>query len=196
MRINAVIFDMDGTLTRPILDFDAIREEMGGVKGPILEAMADMDAEQRSHAESVLLQHERRAAAESQLNPGVHDLFEQLRSDGRVIGLLTRNCIESVTTISRLHDLTFDATITREDDGPLKPDPWPFLELCQRLDVRPETGLMVGDYLFDLLCGRNAGAKTVLLTTYHAYKTFEHEADFVVDHLQELTGVLAELEGI
>ena len=194
MRINAVIFDMDGTLTRPILDFDAIRNEMGGIEGPILEAMAKMNASQRLHANEVLLRHERHAAAQSQLNPGVHDLFEQLRSDGRYIGLLTRNSAESVETISRVHKIAFDAVITREDDGPIKPDPWPFSQLCQKLDVPPENAIMVGDYLFDILCGRSAGAKTVLLTTYHAYKSFEDDADYVVDHLQELIGVLTELE--
>ncbi|MHC4760857.1 MAG: HAD family hydrolase [Planctomycetota bacterium] len=28
MRVNAVIFDLDGTLTEPVLDFDTIRSEM------------------------------------------------------------------------------------------------------------------------------------------------------------------------
>ena len=35
---RAAIFDMDGTLTRPCLDFSRIREEIG-VSRPILEAM-------------------------------------------------------------------------------------------------------------------------------------------------------------
>ena len=39
MPIRAVIFDLDGTITQPYLDFDGIREEMGLEKngGPILE---------------------------------------------------------------------------------------------------------------------------------------------------------------
>jgi len=41
MPIKAVIFDLDGTITRPYFDFDAIREEMGLDRnsGPVLEAM-------------------------------------------------------------------------------------------------------------------------------------------------------------
>jgi len=39
MPIKAVIFDLDGTITQPYFDFDAIREEIGLPRdsGPILE---------------------------------------------------------------------------------------------------------------------------------------------------------------
>lgn len=41
MAIEAVIFDLDGTITQPYFDFDAMREEIGLAKdsGPILESM-------------------------------------------------------------------------------------------------------------------------------------------------------------
>ena len=41
MAIEAVIFDLDGTLTQPFLDFDKMRTEMGLPRdaGPILEAL-------------------------------------------------------------------------------------------------------------------------------------------------------------
>ena len=49
MSIKAVIFDLDGTITRPFFDFDAIREEMGLDRnaGPVLEAMEKMTPQQR-----------------------------------------------------------------------------------------------------------------------------------------------------
>ncbi len=57
---GAIIFDLDGTLTVPVLDFGAIREELGLTDEPILEAMARMDAADRARAEAVLDRHERR----------------------------------------------------------------------------------------------------------------------------------------
>ena len=44
MPIRAVVFDLDGTITEPYFDFDAIREEIGLEKNgePILEAMEKM----------------------------------------------------------------------------------------------------------------------------------------------------------
>ena len=41
MKVAAAIFDLDGTLTRPVLDFNAIRREIGDVEGPLLEAMEE-----------------------------------------------------------------------------------------------------------------------------------------------------------
>ena len=39
---RAVLFDMDGTLTEPMLDFPRIKAEMGIGDRPILEALAEM----------------------------------------------------------------------------------------------------------------------------------------------------------
>ena len=39
----AMLFDMDGTLTVPYFDFDAIRREVGVGNQPILEAVEKMD---------------------------------------------------------------------------------------------------------------------------------------------------------
>ena len=57
MSIKAVIFDLDGTITKPYFDFDAIREEMGLDKnsGPVLEAMEKMTPSERLNARKILL---------------------------------------------------------------------------------------------------------------------------------------------
>ena len=60
MPIRAVVFDLDGTITEPYFDFDAIREEIGLEKNgePILEAMEKMTPAQRDRAEHILHDHE------------------------------------------------------------------------------------------------------------------------------------------
>ena len=47
MSIKAVIFDLDGTITEPYFDFDAIRDEMGLDRnsGPVLETMQRMSSQ-------------------------------------------------------------------------------------------------------------------------------------------------------
>lgn len=155
MKIKAVYFDLDGTLTEPYLDFDQIRREMGGVEGPILEAMEKMDAERRREVEAILLRHEHEAAVESRLNPGAWETLEYLRGERVRIGLITRNQRKSVEHVCRKHNMSFDAVITRED-GPAKPDPYAVLKLCEMLEVEPGESVMVGDYLFDLLSGKRA----------------------------------------
>jgi beta-phosphoglucomutase-like phosphatase (HAD superfamily) len=72
MPIKAVIFDLDGTITQPYFDFDAIREEIGLARdsGPLLESMEKMTPQQRQKAEKILYKHEEKAVIESKLNNG------------------------------------------------------------------------------------------------------------------------------
>ncbi len=191
MPIRAVIFDLDGTITEPYLDFDVIREEMGLDKngGPILEAMAKMTPQRRQQAEAILHCHEERAVAESKLNAGARETLGALRTRGIPIGILTRNRKDNAWAVARKHGLHFDAVVGRED-GPVKPDSFGVLHLCRTFAVEPAQTLLVGDYLFDLLCARAAGAIPVLLMSHERVPEFVRHADFAVASLSELLPII------
>jgi len=113
--IEAVLFDMDGTLTESNLDFDRIRAECGAPPGrPVLEYMAEMPAHERRRVEAVLTRHERRASQECRLREGVMDTLNELRRRGYKTALLTRNSAESVRTVLRRFPLEFDCWVSRE----------------------------------------------------------------------------------
>lgn len=160
---RAVIFDLDGTLTEPVLDFDAIRAEIGLPDGvPILEHLDALTAAQRAHAEAVMLRHERAAIAQATLADGCADLLGHLRDREIPISILTRNVREVVETFARMFTFRFHAIYTRED-GPPKPSPAGALSLCRAMGVEPAHTLTVGDYKYDVIAGRDAGCRTVLV---------------------------------
>jgi HAD superfamily hydrolase (TIGR01509 family) len=191
MAIKAVIFDLDGTITRPFFDFDAIREEMGLDKnaGPILEAMEKMTPQQRRRAEKILHFYEQMAVAKSRLNAGAKKTLQALRRAGICIGILTRNKRRNVLAVARKHGLKFDAVVDRED-GPVKPDGFGVLELCRRFNVKPREAMVVGDYLFDLLCAKAAGAVAVLLTNHHRAEEFTKHADFAIKRIDQILQII------
>ena len=191
MSIKAVIFDFDGTITQPYFDFDAIREEMGLAKnsGPVLESMEKMTPEQRQRAERILHFHEQRAVTESKLNPGAKRTLDALREAGINIGILTRNRRSNALAIARKHNLKFDAIVDRED-GPVKPDAFGVLRICQQFGVRPEQTLVVGDYLFDLLCAKTAGAIAVLLANHEKADEFARHADFCIERIDQVMQII------
>ncbi|MBM4028956.1 MAG: HAD family hydrolase [Planctomycetes bacterium] len=191
MPIRAVIFDLDGTITQPFLDFHAIREEMGLDRngGPILEAMETMTAPQRRRAEAILSVHEEKAVAESTLNVGARETLATLRERRLPIGILTRNRKDNAWAVARKHDLHFDAVVGRED-GPVKPDSFGVLHLCRGFAVAPAEAMLVGDYLFDLLCARAAGAIPVLLANHDRAGEFARHADFTIARLLELLPII------
>jgi len=191
MSIRAVIFDLDGTITQPFFDFDAIREEMGLDKdsGPVLEAMEKMLPSQRRRAERVLHFHEMRAVTESKLNAGAKRTLSALRAGGISVGILTRNRRSNALAIAQKHGLKFDIIVDRED-GPVKPDAFGVLQICRQFDVTPEETLVVGDYLFDLLCAKAAGAVAVLLTNHDRADEFAEHADFTIESVDEVLQII------
>ncbi|UCC96481.1 MAG: HAD family hydrolase [Phycisphaerales bacterium] len=194
MPIKAVIFDLDGTITQPYFDFDAIREEIGLPRdsGPVLESMDKMTPAQRRRAEQILYRHEQQAVTASKLNPGAGETLSALRSAGIRIGVLTRNKRSNAFAIARKHEIEFDAVVGRED-GPVKPDAFGVVQLARQFGVEPAETLLVGDYLFDLLCARAAGAVAVLLANHPQAGEFTEHADFCIRNISEVLTMIADM---
>lgn len=169
MQRSLAIFDMDGTLTRPHLDFDAIRAEIGLPPGPILESVIAMPlgSAERERADAILHRHEDEAARASELQPGVHEVLDALRRAEWRIALMTRNSRHATEIVCRKHELAFDIIRTRED-GPTKPSPEPIFDICRALDCRSADAWSIGDFHFDILCGHAAGTRTVLFWEFES----------------------------
>lgn len=189
VRLRAVIFDMDGTLTDSPLDFDRIRADCGVPAGrAVLEHLATLPPAERRDAEAALVEHERRAAAECVLKDGAHEALAALRAHGLKTALLTRNSAESVRTVLDRFELEFDCCLSREDAEP-KPSPDAVLEIARRFGVRPQEVLMVGDYVFDMQAGRAAGTRTAFVRNAKL-PVPPAEADYVIGNLRELLDLL------
>jgi HAD superfamily hydrolase (TIGR01509 family) len=187
---RAILFDMDGTLTAPMLDFPRIKREMGIGTQPILEALAQMSPDDRAQAEVILLRHEERAAMESTLNHGCDDVLGWLRERPLPTALITRNSRVSVSTVLARHRLSFDVLVTRED-GRFKPDPEPLLLACRTLGVAPADAWMVGDGQYDVEAGLAAGVPTVWVS-HGKEPTFAAKLWRVIRDLRELRTMLAD----
>ena len=184
--IEAVVFDLDGTLVTSELDFDRIRAEAGVPAGvPVLEFIDSTRGPERERALEVLLEHESRAARQCDLLPGARLVLERLRRRGLRLALLTRNSRASVEQVVARFGFEFDCRVAREDAKP-KPSPEPVLRIAAALDLRPNQLLVVGDYIFDVEAGRAAGARTALLRTNKKLPA-SPQADLI---LEDLTGLL------
>jgi len=167
--IRAVLFDLDGTLTRPgALDFPAIKRTLGCPQdSAILEFLAGLEREEKSRLEAILESIELEAASLAEPNEGAEECVRALRSLAVPLGIITRNCRTSVdVTISRLGRISkrdFSVIVCRED-APPKPDPAGVLLSARLMGIDVSSLLLVGDFRFDVLAGRAAGALTALVT--------------------------------
>ncbi|AVO61415.1 HAD family hydrolase [Pseudomonas chlororaphis] len=161
------VFDMDGTLTVAVHDFAAIREALGiPSEHDILTHLAALPAAEAAAKHAWLLEHERDLALGSRPAPGAVELVRELAARGYRLGILTRNARELAhVTLEAigLADCFAVEDVLGRDEAPPKPHPGGLLKLAAAWEVAPAEMVMVGDYRFDLDCGRAAGTHTVLV---------------------------------
>ena len=190
--LRGIIFDMDGTITKPNVDFAAIEREIGAKVGFIIDYAEKSSPEERTRALSILERHEAQAAEESELNEGVLEMLEFLSKKKLKKAILTRTSRKSVETVLRKHNLRFEYIVSREDAKP-KPAPDPIFLLSKQMDIHTDHLLMVGDYKYDIMCGKAAGTRTVLLR-YEEYVETEVTPDFEITSIREVIEIVARFQ--
>ena len=161
------VFDMDGTLTEPVHDFELIRRELQIPSGAdILEHLASLPAQQAANSHAWLMQHERELAEASVAAPGAVALIRALHADGCRLGILTRNARElaevTLAAIGVTECFAVDEIIGRWEVAP-KPSPAGLQFFAERWQVLPAQMRMVGDHYYDLATAKAAGVPGVLV---------------------------------
>ncbi len=122
--------------------------------------------------------------------PGVKETVEELKKRGFRLGVLsnkphinTRNVIAGV-----FGEELFDWVQGQTEERPRKPDPAGALYLADKLGVRPEECLYVGDTGTDMKTGKGAGMYTIgVLWGFRGRKELEETgADRVIEYPSEL----------
>ena len=155
--LKAVLFDMDGTITRPHIDWAALRQRLQVPAGvPIMTYIESLPSPQQEEASAVLEAVEMEAAVEAVLNPGAGKLLGQFQA------LITNNHRRAMQVIVEKFGLGFDLVLSRED-APLKPAPdLLFLALAQ-FDCAPAEACFVGDGRYDRAASEAAGVPYINL---------------------------------
>ena len=197
-RIAAVLFDFDGTLTKPgLLDLAAIQRAIGCPPGKgVLEYLRDLgDAEERRHHEAVMLQAEAVAADRAEPSEGAEALVAFLREHGIPMAIITRNAGATVqralARFSRVRLADFALIVSR--DSPVNPKPLPdgVLFVAKELGVNAGELLVIGDHAYDVEAGESAGALTMLVNQDPGESLPENVSDFMVRDLEEARRIVS-----
>jgi HAD superfamily hydrolase (TIGR01509 family) len=187
------IFDMDGTLTVAIHDFNAIRESLGLRQGsPILEQLAEMPPLQAAPLFERLDEIELKLVRRAKPQKGARDLLVALRDRGASLGVLTRNSHENALgtlEVCGLADFFEPENVLGRESCKVKPSADGIRMLLDAWTAPREQAVMVGDYLFDLVAGRDAGTATVYIDPTGRFE-YAGNADVCVKDLEQLAGLL------
>lgn len=188
------IFDLDGTLTVAIHDFAHIRTVLGiPADKDILAYLDGLPPDEAARAHAVLEGIEEELAGRTEPAEGALQLVRLLHERGACLGVLTRNTREiALKTLERIGLAPYipGCDVLGRWEAVAKPDPDGILKLACRWGVPPAALVMVGDYAFDLLTGRAAGAFTVHVDPARAFR-WPELTDVAVGSLAELALALS-----
>jgi HAD superfamily hydrolase (TIGR01509 family) len=159
------VFDLDGTLTKPVHDFADIRSQLDIPRtADILHFLASLPPAEAQPRYERLHAIELELSARTEVAPGAVACVTYLAAQGYLLGILTRNnrsiARQTLSAIGLADYFPAEQIIGRDEAEP-KPSPDGLHKLAAAWGVSADELVMVGDYLFDLQTGRAAGAVTV-----------------------------------
>jgi len=187
---RAVLIDLDGTLLDTVPDLaaavNAMRAELGASSLPVetvasyvgkgadvlvhraLTEALDGRAEEALFARGreSFYRHYRRINGHAALVfPGVPRALSEWRRLGLKLACVTNKPREFTLELLQRVELlaTFDTVVCGDDTVEKKPHPAPLLAACKRLGIAASEAVMVGDSENDLLAGRAAGCRVILV---------------------------------
>eukprot|EP00566_Odontella_aurita_P011628 CAMPEP_0113546760 /NCGR_PEP_ID=MMETSP0015_2-20120614/11978_1 /TAXON_ID=2838 /ORGANISM="Odontella" /LENGTH=387 /DNA_ID=CAMNT_0000447237 /DNA_START=185 /DNA_END=1348 /DNA_ORIENTATION=- /assembly_acc=CAM_ASM_000160 len=203
--LKLVVFDMDGTLTVPNIDFDELYRRCGVPRDEdILAAVSSMEPGRAAEAHSIIEEVEEEGRRTLRLMPGAIEVGRWLHGHGIPMSLVTRN---TERTVSALMDqlwipaggAPFKPILSRDTSKgrPAKPHPASLHDIAKAwsLDLPSNEVLMVGDSApYDVGFGKAAGVSTALLNSSRRYTKGKDDggADLMTNDLWELPRLLWE----
>jgi phosphoglycolate phosphatase len=131
---------------------------------------------------------------ESIMYQHVELVIDFLGEKGIKVSLLTTKAQDQAEEILKHFKLypKFDFVMGRRPGIAHKPSPEPLQFICSQLKVDTGNTLIVGDSEMDVLCGKSAFARTCAVT--YGYRTKEElelqEPDFIIDNLDDLKEIV------
>jgi len=132
--------------------------------------------------------------SDSHLYVNAENLLQQLKSRNIKTGLLTTKAQDQADKITRHFgiDKYLDVIEGRKIGVAIKPAPDQFFKICNEVNVNPRSSIMIGDTELDIMCGKNAGAKTAAVT--HGCRSIEelkkYNPDYLIQDLKEIFRIL------
>jgi HAD superfamily hydrolase (TIGR01509 family) len=184
------IFDLDGTLTVPVHDFEFIRRELDiPDSADILGHLDTLSNAEAARRYSRLQEIEWELACRAVPAQGAVEAIVRLHQSGALMGILTRNdkdiALRTLETIG-MGSYFIESNVLGRREAPPKPDPAGIHLLLSGWKAEPSEAVMVGDYLFDLQAGRAAGTVTVHVWRPDG-KTWPQFTDIAVTSLADLS---------
>ncbi|MEM1671808.1 MAG: HAD-IA family hydrolase [Archaeoglobaceae archaeon] len=219
MKIKAVIFDLDDTL----VDFipaklkaceEVVKLAQRGSAEELLnyflrgkhgfehyENIADFLRDHGVFSQELFLQccevYEKTKLERIRVYPGIEEVLKRLKELGFKLAVVTD--AENGKAISRLRKFNlenyFDAIVSADMSGKRKPEPDSILLALEKLGVKVEEAVLVGDSIRrDITAGKRIGMITIFASYGATFISYAGDADFAADKPEDILKILRILQ--
>ena len=216
--MQAVLFDLDGTLIDTAADFIRIIQDMCREEGRDIvdanlirtqvsegaRAMVKLVYPELAVDDPVFLAHRQRfldiygadIAVDTDLFEGMYPLLEDLESHHIPWGIVTNKPRWLSESLLNALNLTQRCAVLvcPEDVTNTKPDPEPMYLAAQQIDIAPEQCIYVGDHPRDIDAGKHAKMYTILAA--YGYLPLQYKDDLSAWHADHIVNNVAELHQV
>ena len=223
MPLEAVIFDLDGTLANFNLDYKTLRSEVRSylirigiptslvdVNESIFEMLKKAEiflknsgkpvgtfADVRSQVLTIAEKYEMEAASTTNLQVGAIETLKALKQMNLKVGLCTTSSEKAVNYILKRFKIQdfFHVVVPRDKVKYVKPSTEQFQVALKALDANPQTAVIVGDSVVDMQSAKEVKAIAVGLPT--GMSTLEqlknNGANYIITSLNDLSVLIKEI---
>ena len=216
LKANAVLFDMDGTLTdsepawfdacndtlmhyrKEKIEREAYNRDFVGVT--VIENVAKMfpefSADEMKEAETRYKNEFEKRLDQVIMKEHVIEVLELVNRKQLKCGLVTntpRHIVDKVLSDFGIREY-FQAIICEGDATRAKPFPDPVLKGCELLSVEPAETILVEDSVAGVLAGKASGCFTIAVTSVDGKDRLkEAGANVVLDDIGQLSGIIEDV---
>ena len=203
-KINAILFDFDGTLADTMHDLflawekafkyfeiEIKKEDYFPLEGmKVLEIAKTISKKYNLSTDPLkILELKNKYYLEKHsfsLYPGVLDLISLLKNKGVKIGIVSASPLEKLeNTVPKEFLSKFNAVISGDDTKEGKPNPEPYLTAMKKLNVFPSECVVIENAPLGIKAAKASGAYCIAITTT-LKKEFLQEADEIFNNIKEV----------
>lgn len=210
-NIDAVIFDMDGSLVDSMWMWRAIDIEYLGSFGIPLPEDLQARIEGMSFAETAIYFKEHfpipdttedimetwnrmawdKYLHEVPLKMGITEFLRSCRERGILLGIATSNSRELVENVAKVHNLRdyFTSIITGSEVKRGKPAPDIYLAVAQELGAAPSRCLVFEDIVAGIMAGKNAGMRVCAVEDEYSSHDRERKKKLADYYIEDYVGL-------
>jgi phosphoglycolate phosphatase-like HAD superfamily hydrolase len=217
-KFKAVIFDLDHTLLKSNINFSEMKSNILNYLKQNLSLSMEQYRDRSTHEiisyaikslgeqgksetvpkvvgelNRIMTDIEMKYVSNATLLQGAAQALNRLKIAGIKIGILTRSCREYTDETLKSTGLSMfvDEVAARDDCDNPKPEPNQVYWLMDKMKVKPDHVVMVGDHPIDLLCAKNAGVSFVgVLTGSWGMEQMKKLGPTVISSVKELPDLL------